>query len=135
MLSAKRLAAGICASLVLNARVHVQAPIVFAGGTSGWRLATHDAAVQMIDTSIVRVRQHGACIARNNDQHMGRSRGALIARFSRAKLNPRTVLLADRGYDAGCFRALVSERGVGKYPAVTKSQRNDLFHPVSEPSA
>ena len=26
----------------------------------------HDSAVQMIDTSIVRVHQHGACIARNN---------------------------------------------------------------------
>jgi hypothetical protein len=25
--------------------------------------AVHDAAVQMIDTSIVRVHQHGACIA------------------------------------------------------------------------
>jgi transposase len=32
-------------------------------------LATaHDAAVQMIDTSIVRVRQHGACITRNQRQ-------------------------------------------------------------------
>jgi hypothetical protein len=27
--------------------------------------ATHDAAVQMIDTSIIRVHQHAACIARN----------------------------------------------------------------------
>jgi len=25
--------------------------------------ATHDAAVKMIDTSVVRVHQHGACIA------------------------------------------------------------------------
>ena len=32
-------------------------------------LATdHDAAVQMIDTSIVRVHQHGACITRNQRQ-------------------------------------------------------------------
>ena len=37
--------------------------------------AAHDAAVQMIDTSIVRVRQHGACIAENGGQHIGRSRG------------------------------------------------------------
>ena len=37
-------------------------------------LATaHDTAVQMIDTSIVRVHQHGACIAGNKQQHMGRS--------------------------------------------------------------
>jgi transposase len=35
----------------------------------------HDAAVQMIDTSIVRVHQHGACITRNRRQSMGRSRG------------------------------------------------------------
>jgi hypothetical protein len=28
--------------------------------------AGHDAAVQMIDTSIVRVHQHGACIADNH---------------------------------------------------------------------
>ena len=34
----------------------------------------HDAAVQMIDTSIVRVHQHAACIARNKRQSMGRSR-------------------------------------------------------------
>ena len=30
--------------------------------------AGHDAAVQMIDTSVVRVHQHGACIADNNHQ-------------------------------------------------------------------
>jgi transposase len=37
-------------------------------------LATsHDAAVQMIDTSIVRVHQHGACIAGNKQQDMGGS--------------------------------------------------------------
>ncbi len=35
--------------------------------------AGHDAAVQMIDTSVVRVHQHGACIADNNQQDMGRS--------------------------------------------------------------
>jgi transposase len=34
--------------------------------------AAHDAAVQMIDTSIVRVHQHGACITRNRRQSMGR---------------------------------------------------------------
>jgi hypothetical protein len=34
-----------------------------------------DAAVQMIDTSIVRVHQHAASIARNKKKSMGRSRG------------------------------------------------------------
>jgi len=33
--------------------------------------AAHDAAVQMIETSLVHVRQHGACIAGNIEQHMG----------------------------------------------------------------
>ena len=36
----------------------------------------HDAAVQMIDTSIVPVPRHGACLTRNRRQSMGRSRGA-----------------------------------------------------------
>src|SRR5579862_5867047 len=45
-------------------------------------LATaHDAAVQMIDTSIVRVHQHGACITRNQRQSMGRSRGGLTSKI------------------------------------------------------
>jgi transposase len=35
--------------------------------------APHDAAVQMIDTSVVRVHRHGACVADNKQQHMGRS--------------------------------------------------------------
>jgi hypothetical protein len=43
--------------------------------------AMHDAAVQMIDTSIVRVHQHAACIAGSNQQHMGRSRGGLTTKF------------------------------------------------------
>jgi hypothetical protein len=38
--------------------------------------ATHDAAVQMIDTSIIRVHQHAACIA-----PMGRSRGGLTSKI------------------------------------------------------
>jgi hypothetical protein len=43
--------------------------------------AVHDAAVQMIDTSIVRVHQHGACIANNSGQHIGRSRGGLTSKI------------------------------------------------------
>jgi transposase len=41
----------------------------------------HDAAVQMIDTSIVRVHQHAACITRNRRQSMGRSRGGLTSKI------------------------------------------------------
>jgi hypothetical protein len=50
---------------------------------SEWRrglASAHDAAVQMIDTSIVRVHQHEACIAKNREQHMGRSRGGLTSK-------------------------------------------------------
>ncbi len=43
--------------------------------------AAHDAATQMIDTSVVRVHQHGACIAGNRAQQMGRSRGGLSTKI------------------------------------------------------
>jgi hypothetical protein len=42
---------------------------------------THDASVQMIDTSIVRVHQHGACVTQNRRQSMGRSRGGLTSKI------------------------------------------------------
>ena len=35
----------------------------------------------MIDTSVVRVHQHGACITDNNHQDMGRSRGGLTSKI------------------------------------------------------
>ena len=41
----------------------------------------HDTAVQMIDTSVIRVHQHGACITRNKKQSMGRSRGGLTSKI------------------------------------------------------
>jgi Transposase DDE domain len=43
--------------------------------------AAHDTAIQMIDTSVVRVHQHGACITRNRRQSMGRSRGGLTSKI------------------------------------------------------
>lgn len=101
--------------------------------------ATHDAAVQMIDTSIVRVHQHGACVAGNKVRHMGRSRGGLTGKIHAVvdtnglpvrlgltageahdnrlclellnELPPRTMLLADRGYDADWIRQLVDRKG------------------------
>ena len=101
--------------------------------------AMHDAAVQMIDTSIVRVHQHGACIAGNNQQHMGRSRGGLTTKIHAVvdtnglpvqigltpgethdnqicsvllrEWRPQTMLLADRGYDADWIRTFVAQRG------------------------
>jgi len=99
----------------------------------------HNAAVQMIDTSVVRVHQHGACIACNREQQMGRSRGGLTSKIHAlvdadglpvrlglttgeahdnrlcsillSGLSPRTMLLADRGYNADWIRVLASEKG------------------------
>ena len=101
--------------------------------------AGHDGAVQMIDASVVRVHQHGSCIAGNAEQHMGRSRGGLTSKIHAVVdanglpvhlgltpgeahdnrlcpvllngLRPRTMLLADRGYDADWIRALVGQQG------------------------
>ena len=98
----------------------------------------HDAAVQMIDASIVRVHQHGACINRNRKQSMGRSRGGLTSKIHAlvdtnglpvrlaltageahdnrlagkllSRLKSGAMLLADRGYDADWIRALVRPR-------------------------
>jgi transposase len=99
----------------------------------------HDMAVHMFDTSIVRVHQHGSCIAGNTEQQMGRSRGGLTSKIHavvdtnglpvrigltpgeahdnrlcpilQSNLRPRTMLLADRGYDADWIRAQVSQQG------------------------
>jgi transposase len=103
-------------------------------------LATaHDASVQMIDTSIVRVHQHGACIIRNRRQSLGRSRGGLTSKIHAlvdtnglpvrlaltageahdnrladkllSRLKSGSMLLADRGYDADWIRALAVRKG------------------------
>jgi DDE family transposase len=98
-------------------------------------VAAHDEAIQMIDTSIVRVHQHAACIARNKRQSMGRSRGGLTSKIHAvvdtngspvclgltageahdnrlalkflSRLKSGAMLLADRGYDADWIRAVV----------------------------
>src|SRR5215204_2022917 len=100
-----------------------------------WRLA--GVWDQMIDTSVVRVHQHGACIADNNHQDMGRSRGGLTSKIHAvvdtnglpvhlaltageahdnrlagrllSRLESGTMLLADRGYDADWIRDLVRQ--------------------------
>jgi Transposase DDE domain len=100
-----------------------------------------DAAVQMIDTSVVRVHQHGACVPGNREQHMGRSRGGhkqdsrcrghqrstglpvhlaltpgeahgnRLCSVLLSALLPQTMLLADRGYDADWIRELARQQG------------------------
>jgi transposase len=65
--------------------------------------AAHDAAVQMIDTSIVRVHQHGACLARNKRQAMGGLRGGLTSKIHTVVdsngLPIRLVLTAGEAHD------------------------------------
>jgi transposase len=91
----------------------------------------HDGSVQMIDTSIVRVHQHGGCAGGGETRLMGRSRGGLTTKIharvdtnglpvrlelttGEAHDNPRVtnllsnlksgaMLLPDRGYDADCL--------------------------------
>jgi transposase len=104
--------------------------------------AGHDTAVQMIDTSVVRVHQHGACVADNNHQDMGRSRGGLTSKIHvvvdtnglpvhlaltpgeahdnrlcsvlLSALLPQTMLLADRGYDADWIMSLRASKEHGR---------------------
>jgi transposase len=53
-------------------------------------LATaYDASVQMIDTSIVRVHQHGACILRNQRQSMGLRGAKRLSSTTRSRLVSR----------------------------------------------
>ena len=101
--------------------------------------AAHDRAEQLIDTSIVGVHQHGACVAGNRGQQMGCSHGGLTSKVHAVVdanglpvrldlspgaahdnrlcpvlltgLRPKTMVLADRGCDADWIRALVNEQG------------------------
>jgi transposase len=122
--------------------------------------AAHDTAVQMIDTSIVRVHQHAACITRNQRQSMGRSRGGLTSKIHAvvdsnglpvrlalspgeahdvrlagkllSRLKSGSMLLADPGYDAD-QRGCHEERRMGQHPTEKQPQRSGLLQPVSLP--
>jgi hypothetical protein len=60
--------------------------------------AGHNAAVQMIDTSVVRVHQHGPCIADNNHQDMGRSRGGLTSKIHAVMANRLNIRGSRRAF-------------------------------------
>jgi transposase len=124
----------------------------------------HDAAVQMIDTSIIRVHQHGACIIRNRKQSMGRSRGGLTSKIHAvvdtnglpvrlaltageahdnrlagkllSRLKSGSMLLADRGYDADWIRALAAKKGAlaNIPPRCNRSEPICLAHIYIEPA-
>jgi transposase len=121
--------------------------------------ADHDAAVQMIDTSIVRVHQHGACAARNKRQSIGRSRGGLTSKIHAvvdsnglpvrlalttsgahdnrlaakflSRLESGSMLLADRGYDADWIRDLVRQHGAWANIPPKRNRRGHVLQSVS----
>jgi transposase len=65
--------------------------------------AARDTAVRMIDTSIIRVHQHGANIIMNRRQSMGRSRGGLTSKIRAVVdsngLPVRLALRSGEGHD------------------------------------
>jgi transposase len=99
----------------------------------------YDGSVQMIDTSIVRVHQHGGCAGGGETRLMGRSRGGLTTKIHAcvdtnglpvrlelttgeahdnrlvaellSDLKSGAMLLADRGYDADWIREFAGEHG------------------------
>ena len=122
--------------------------------------AGHDAAVQMIDTSVVRVHQHGACVADNDHQDMGRSRGGLTSKIhavvdtpmacpcispsrrvkhttiGRVRPLSRRIASKDNVARGSWLRrgldqgTCPSARSMGEHSAETISQRPDLLQPV-----
>ena len=107
--------------------------------------------------SIVRVHQHGACIADNNQQDVGRSRGGLTSKIH-AVVDPngmpvhlalttgeardnrlcsillsamllQTMLLADRGYDADWIRELASQQHGANIPPKRNRKDPICFNP------
>jgi transposase len=107
----------------------------------------HDGSVQMIDTSVVRVHQHGGCAGGDETRLIGRSRGGLTTKIHAcvdpnglpvrlelttgeahdnrlvtgllSDLKPGAMLLADRGYDADWIREFVGQRCVGQHSTKT----------------
>ena len=96
--------------------------------------AGHDAAVQMIDTSVVRVHQHGACVADNNHQDMGRSRGGLTSKIHAVvDTNGLSVHLAltpgeahDNRLCSVLLSALLPERCCSRIAATTRTGSGSL---------
>ena len=108
--------------------------------------AAHDPAVQMIDTSIVRVHQHGACITRNLRQSMGRSRGGLTSKIhalvDSKGLPVRLALTPGEAHDnrlAGKllsrikFGSMLLGEVVGRKLVVARRDPTTLLDPIEEP--
>jgi len=93
--------------------------------------AARDAAVQMIDTSITRVHQHGACVSRNKRQSMGRSRGGLTSKIhavvDRNGLPVRLRLLID------CIAVILVEACGESSPGGRPASTSSLVHHDGDP--
>lgn len=117
------------------------------------------ADVQMIDSSIIRVHQHGACIKQSVDNCIGRSRGglttkihavvdrnglplrlaltggqqhdSLIAIELMSSLRIKDVFLADKAYDSDAIRTFASERGAWANIPPKSNRKNPIcFSPL-----
>lgn len=110
--------------------------------------AANDPGVQMIDTSIVRVHQHGACITRNQRQSMGRSRGGLTSkihavvdgnglpvRWRRAPARPTMSDLPENcclgvwSRSVGESAILIPLSGRGYGPGTSRQRHDHVRHP------
>jgi len=118
-----------------------------------------DADIQMIDSSIIRVHQHGACIKRSVDNCTGRSRGglttkihavvdsnglplrlaltggqqhdSLIATELMGGLRIKDMFLADKAYDSDAIRAFAKERGAWANIPPKSNRKNPIcFSPL-----
>jgi transposase len=116
--------------------------------------AGHDAAVQMIDTSVVRAPARSLHRAQHSSRYGSLARGltskiyAVVDTFSMpvhlaltpgeahdnrlcsallSALLPQTMLLADRGYDAGWIRDLVRQQGAW----ANTFRRNEIVRTLS----
>jgi transposase len=83
--------------------------------------AAHDAAVQMIDTSIMRVHQDAACIAGNKGQSIRRSRGGVTSKIHAVVdtdgLPVRPGLTAGEAHDSRLAMKLLSRLRSGSNAA------------------
>ena len=115
---------------------------------------SHDADVQMLDTSIVRVHQHASCIAKSESNCTGHSRGGLTTKIHAVvdakglplrlalsagqdhdsllagdmltELRYNGMLLADRAYDSDAIRELVRERGAWANIPPKRNRKNPI---------
>jgi len=100
----------------------------------------------MIDTSIVRVHQHGACITRNRRQSMGRSRGGLTSKIHALVdtngLPVRLGLTAGEAHDnrlankllsrlnrGQCYLPTVAMMPIGSEPLFASTAPGRISHP------